>query len=307
MCYPLTRKLLQKICPSRQEGGPVLKFFYLSDYPDMTGERFEFSSNGNILKGYKYYIGNKENKDIVIFHHGFGGGHNAYEDLLHKFAVHGYLVYTYDNSCCGDSEGSGWWNLSSSLADQENFFKWLDTDEDQKGRRRIVMGHSWGGFTAVNGLRYKVDKVVGISAFNRVITMITDLYKGTKILSPLILSAQKHYFGKYGDVNTLGLLQNSNIPVLLVHGEKDDVVNYQKIFLPLKEKLKDKENIKFYDVKDRYHQPYMSIRGQEYFRYLNESGIALGKVKDYPPIDYNLLLEIDEEVLNNIYSFIDEK
>ena len=306
MCYPLMKKLIQKSCPSRQEGGPVLKFFYLSDYPDMSGERFQFESNGNILKGYKYYIDKKNIKAVVIFHHGFGGGHNAYEDLLHCLVVHGYLVYAYDNTCCGDSEGSGWWNFSASLIDQENFFKWFENDEDQKGQKRIVMGHSWGGFTAVNGLRYKVDKVVAISAFRNVVRMFTDVSKGLKPFKPLLRGTQKHYFGEYGNVDTYDLLQSSNIPVMLIHGEKDDVVSYQKNFMPLKNKLKNKNNITFYVVKDRYHQPYMSVRAQEYYRYLNDSGIALGLVKDYPEIDYDLLLEEDEEVLNKIYNFIDE-
>ena len=305
MCYSSAKKMFQKMLPSRQDGVPVLKLYTLEDYPEMSGERFEFESNGNLLKGYKYYVGEKKNKTVVIIHHGMGAGHNAYETFIYNMAKHGYLVYAYDNSCCGDSEGEGWWNFSSSLIDQANFFKWFENDEDQKGQKHIVIGHSWGGFTALYGLVYPVDKVVAMSAFTNVVKVIDQFMPPLRLLNPLLKWSQKHYFGKYGNVDCYKLLQSSTIPVMLVHGDHDDMVKYEKNFLPLQKKLKDKKNITFYTVKDRYHQPEMTIKAQEYYRYLNN---LIGKVKneDFPKVDYDLLLEQDQEVLDTIFNFIDE-
>lgn len=304
MCYGLIKKLIQKAMPSRQEGTKQLKLFYLEDYPDMSGDRFEFISDGKKLRGYKYYIDKKNIKAVVILHHGMGAGHNAYEELIHNLVKHGYLVYAYDNACCGDSEGDGWWNFATSLIDQENFFKWFENDEDQKGQKRIVLGHSWGGFTAINGLRYKVDKVVAISAFNDIVSLLTGLIPPLKIFAPLLRGMQKHYYGEYGIANCYKLLQSSNIPVLLVHGEKDDTVSYKKHFLKWKKKLANKNNIKFYTVKYRYHQPYTTVDSQMYYRYLNDL-INKGKTDNFPEVDYKLLLDQDFVVLNTIFDFID--
>ena len=272
----------------------------------MSGERFEFESDGNILRGYKYYIGSKKNKTCIILHHGMGAGHNAYETFIYNMAKHGYLIYAYDNACCGDSTGSGWWNFSSSLIDQENFFKWFEHDEDQKGQKHVIVGHSWGGFTALNGLRYPVDKVVAMSAFTNVVKLINQIIPSLKLLTPLLRGTQRHYFGRYGNVNCEKLLQSSTIPVMLVHGDKDETVNYQKNFLPLKKKYQDKKNIEFYTVKDRCHQPEMTVAAQNYY---NELNALIGKVKteDFPSVDYDLLLEQDPKVLNDIFAFIDEQ
>ena len=304
MCYSLIKKTFQKMMPSRQEGVSVLKLFTLEDYPDMKGERFSFDSDGYLLKGYKYYLDKKNVKGVIIFHHGMGAGHTAYETLIHNLVLQGYMVYAYDNACCGDSEGSGWWNLSSALIDQENFFKWFENDEDQKGQKRIVMGHSWGGFTALCGLQYRIDKVVAMSPFTDVVKMINQFAPALKVLTPLLKATQRHYYGKIGNINAKKLLQNSNIPVLIMHGDKDDMVSFEKNFIPLTKKFKDKKNIEFYVVKDRYHQPEMTVRAQLYYREL-EKIISSGNLKNFPQVDYDLLLEQDPEVLNKIYSFID--
>ena len=304
MCYVLEKKIFKKIMPSRQEGSPYLKLFTLEDYPDMKGEKFSFDSNGNLLKGYKYYIDKKNIKAVIILHHGLGAGHTAYETFIHNLALQGYMIYAYDNACCGESEGSGWWNFSSSLIDQENFFKWFENDEDQKGQKRIVVGHSWGGFTAINGLRYKVDKIVAMSAFISVSDILTNFVPPLKLLIPFLKGAQKHYFGKYGNANSIKLLQSSNIPVLLMSGDKDDTVDFKNNFLKMKKKLEGKNNISYYVVKDRYHQPEMTVAAQNYYRELNDL-LKKGKVKDFPEVNYDLLLEQDPVVLKAIYDFID--
>mgnify|MGYP002623764248 CR=1 FL=1 len=303
MCNVLIKKIFQKIMPSRQDGGPVLKLFTLEDYPDMNGDRFSFYSGDNLLQGYKYFD-KPPYKGIIVFFHGMGAGHNAYETLIHYFVKHGYIVYAYDNACCGDSQGEGWWNMASCLQDQECFFKYFSSLEEIKGYKVIAMGHSWGGFAAMNAVDYQVDKIVEMSGFTSVINLITSKVPLLKIFKPLLLTAQKHYYGENGLVDTADILNNSDIPTLFIQGEKDDVVPFKQSFLYLKEKLKDKNNCTFISYSDKYHQPYMSVAAQMYYRYLNESGIALGKIKNIPEIDYDKLLELDEDVLKTILDFI---
>ena len=292
--------------PSRQDGGPVLKLFYLSDFPDLSGERFSFISNGNKIMGYRYFYNEGPYKGAVIFHHGMGAGHNAYMSFLYTLAKHGYLVYAYDNSCCGDSEGKGWWNFASSLIDQENFYKWFETDPYQKGLKRYAIGHSWGGFTVQNSVKYPVDKIVSISGFPNIVDMLITVEPKLKPFRRLLKGTQKHYYGEIGNINNIDLLQNTSIPTLLMHGENDLVSNYQKNFVEVKEKLKDNPNIKYVSFPDKAHQPYMTTKGQNYYLYLNESGIALGKVKPIPEIDYDLLVKMDDLFFKELYKFLDD-
>ena len=305
MLYYLEKRALEKTLPSRQDGGPVLKLFYLKDYPDMSGEEFSFYSGKNKLRGIKYRVGNGPYKGAVVFFHGMGAGHNAYEQLIHTLAENGYLVYAYDNACCGMSDGEGWWNFSSALIDQENFFKWYETDADKDGLKTIAIGHSWGGFVAQNALRYPVvDKVVEISGFCNVVDIMLSMVPRIKPLKPLLVGTQRHYFGAYGNADTYDLLKDTEKAVLLIHGDKDPLVNYEDTFLRLKEKLKGKSNLIFYTAENRLHQPFMSEKAEAYLKYLDDEGISSGKKKaDY--IDYNLLLTENEELKDLILKFME--
>ena len=304
MLYYLEKRALKKIMPSRQDGGPVLKLFSLKDFPDMTGEEFCFYSGKNKLRGIKYRIPNSPCKGAVVFFHGMGAGHNAYEKFIHTLALNGYLVYAYDNACCGMSEGDGWWNFSSALIDQENFFKWFETDPDKNGLKIIAIGHSWGGFVAQNALRYNVDKVVSISGFCNVVDLFIGSNPRLKPLKFILKGMQRHYYGAYGNVNTYDLLKETEKDVLIIHGDKDPLVSYEKNFSELKEKLQDKKNVIFYTAEDRLHQPHMSKKAEAYLKYLSDEGIATGE-KKVDSIDYALLLEENEELWKVIFKFID--
>lgn len=304
----IIKKISQKTLPSRQEGGPVLKLRTVLDYPDMSADPFEFKSNNLFLRGFRYSIGPGPYKGVMIFFHGLNAGHYAYEDEIHSLAKEGYLVYAYDNECCGISDGEHWWALSSALINQRDFFKWLDSDEKAQGLKRYTIGHSWGGFVALCSLQkeYKVDKVCSMSGFGNIIKACIHEMPKIKYMAFLLRIAYFRYYGKYGNMNAHKLLKKSEIPVLLVHGDLDDTVEYKDNFLDIKEKLSYKNNISYLVSKDRYHQPYMTIEAQNYYRYLVISGIAKGLVNPVPEIDYDKLINEDKEIMRQIFDFFDK-
>ncbi len=305
--YLLKRKVKSQM-PSRQDGSPFLKVLTADDFENLKAVPFSFYSKKLKLNGYKYFYDKEKIKAIVIFFHGAGNGHLAYTREIEALAREGYLVYAYDNSCCGSSEGEGFWNFSQSLVDQKYFFKFLESDEDVKGLKRFAMGHSWGGFTAMASLAdpaYKIDKVVEMSGFRSVLQVFISNSPSSKGVSLLLKLMNWRYFGKLGNVDTLKILKNTDKKVMMVHGDLDEVISYDKVFLEFKNELKDKKNIEFVVSSNRHHQPYFSLDAQNYYLDLISRGVLEGKLQD-EKIDYFKLTEEDPQIMARIFKFLDE-
>lgn len=294
--------------PSRQEGSPYLKVLTVDDFDGLKAEPFSFYSKKLKLNGYRYFYNQNQFKGVVIFFHGAGNGHLAYTREINALAQEGYLVYAYDNSCCGSSEGEGFWNFSQSLVDQKYFFRFLDKDEKARELKRYAMGHSWGGFTAMASLAnddYKIQKVVEFSGFKSVLQLFQEKSPETKGISWLLKIMNWRYFGKLGNIDTLKVLKKTDKKVMLVHGDLDEMVSFKNVFLEFEKELQGKENIKFVISHDRQHQPYFSLSAQNYYLDLIKRGVLEGKLVN-EEIDYFKLTEEDPEIMKEVFGFLDE-
>lgn len=100
--------------------------------------------------------------------------------------------------------------------------------------------HSWGGYAATAILKYKYNIAgsVSLSGFNapKVLAyVIADYAKSTKKKSIGILAKIAYLFislfhiilfGKMAFVSGMNGINKSNIPVMIIHGEKDEVVSF---------------------------------------------------------------------------------
>ena len=82
-------------------------FYYsAADFPGLKAEAFSFPScKGHELKGYFYHYADPVPGRIVVFDHGFGGGHRSYMKEIELLCRHGYLVFSYDHTGCMESGG----------------------------------------------------------------------------------------------------------------------------------------------------------------------------------------------------------
>ena len=72
--------------------------FYFSpdDFPALLYEPYPFtSSEGHKLQGYIYNYDSPVANRLLVFNHGFGGGHRAYMKEIEMFCRHGYTVFAY--------------------------------------------------------------------------------------------------------------------------------------------------------------------------------------------------------------------
>ena len=81
-------------------------YFSSADFPGLEAEPFSFPScKGHELKGYFYHYDDPIPGRIVVFDHGFGGGHRSYMKEIELLCRHGYLVFSYDHTGCMESGG----------------------------------------------------------------------------------------------------------------------------------------------------------------------------------------------------------
>ena len=79
-------------------------YFSAADFPGLQAEPFAFPSGvGHTLQGYFYHYGDPIPGRIVVFDHGFGGGHRAYMKEIEKLCgklKDSLVIITADHGLC---------------------------------------------------------------------------------------------------------------------------------------------------------------------------------------------------------------
>lgn len=235
-------------------------FYYdAKDFPGLQKHPYRFTANaGHTLQGYFYCYDSPKPDRLVVFDHGLGGGHRAYLKEIQRLARAGYLVFSYDHTGCMESEGANVNGFGQSLNDLDACLKALKAEPALQGRTFSVMGHSWGGFSALNiaALHPEVTHVVAMSGFISVEQMVKQNFSGILSLwrrDILALEqAANPEFWKYSAVDTL---QNTAAQVLLIYSDNDAMVKKAYHYDPLEKALSNKENVRLLLVQGKGHSP----------------------------------------------------
>lgn len=275
-----------------------IKIFTFKDFKDLNAEEFSFLYKNKKIRGY-IYNKNSDSNYIILFFHGYGGGHENYIHEIYKLTKLGYSVMSYDNLGCFNSEGKMKWFLDSLKVANE-FKKYFYSDEkfkDLNKKKLILMGHSWGGFTAVCSLNIfeNATKVVELSAINS-FNFIKFQGHNFYALGPLVYLYNLLNYGKYANYSLYKTIKKTNKPVLLIHGEKDDMVAIKDSYDKYK-KIK-KSNLKFILEKNKYHSPQLTLNSSIK---LNDFLKGRTKLED---IKWEELCEVDDNIFKEIDEFI---
>ena len=233
-------------------------FYYsAADFPGLEAEAFSFSScKGHELKGYFYHYADPVPGRIVVFDHGFGGGHRSYMKEIELLCRHGYLVFSYDHTGCMESGGENIGGFSQSLVDLNDCLNALKATERCRALDFSVMGHSWGGFSTANicALHPDVSHIVVLSGFVAVETLVNQFFGGImKGYRKAILALDPN--PDFFRCNAVESLSSTDAQVLLVYSENDKMVSRAVHFDALKAGLSHKENIRFLLEKNKGHNP----------------------------------------------------
>lgn len=167
----------------------------------------------------------------VIIVHGWGGNAAVMLPLARPLHDAGFTTLFIDARCHGASDDDSFASLPRFAEDAEHAFDWLASLPQIDPRRIALLGHSVGAGAAMLAAlrRPGVAAVVSVAAFAHPAAMMRRWLAARHIperpLGRYILDYVQqtigHRFDDIAPINTIGRVR---CPVLLVHGEDDEVV-----------------------------------------------------------------------------------
>ena len=156
-------------------------YFSADDFPGLHKEEYCFTASaGHMMKGYLYHYDNAIPGRLVIFDHGFGGGHRSYMKEIELLCREGYLVLAYDHTGCMESGGETPNGLAQSLCDLNDCINSVKKDSELSGSDISVVGHSWGGYSCLNiaALHPDISHIVVMCGFVSVELLVNSFFAG---------------------------------------------------------------------------------------------------------------------------------
>ncbi|MEE0881751.1 MAG: alpha/beta hydrolase [Turicibacter sp.] len=246
---------------NRHETPSYLKYD-LSEFQNLEQTPAHFKSNkGQILSGYLYRHSDVfQPQGIIILAHGFGVGHNTYLPEIDFMAQNGYIVFAYDGTGNDESEGESIVGLPQAVIDLDYAINNIKNDEEFEDLPIMLYGHSIGGYAVINVLSQHPDitAVVERSGFYESAELICQI--GTqkvgplfKVLSPYIRLYEQLKFGGYANLNGLDILAQTEVKVMFMHSEDDEVISYDQSFAKYQSLFNTRSNFQFISYQDRGH------------------------------------------------------
>lgn len=273
-------------------------YFSAEDFDGLNKESYTFSSSmGHKLQGYIYNYNNPIEGRLVVFEHGFFGGHRSYMKEIEMLCRHGYRVFAYDHTGCMESGSETPNGMSQSLRDLNDCISTIKADSRFAGLDISVVGHSWGGFSTMNicALHPEISHIVAMSGFVSVEVIIRSFFAG--LLKPYrkaILKLETESNPEFVGYNSIESLSETDAKALMIYSDNDQLVRKDPHFNMLKEGLAHKENIEFLLVNNKGHNPNYT---EDAVKYLAEFTAAQGKATK------NKQLETDEQKKIFVESF----
>lgn len=302
---------------SRCDDNGTAFYFSNDNFPGLSREAYSFSSSsGHKLQGYIYSYENPKADSLVIFDHGFGGGHRSYMKEIEMLARGGYTVLAYDHTGCMESGGEGAGGMANSLHDLDDCLKAVKSDSRFEGLDICVVGHSWGGFSTLNisALHPEISHVVVLSGFVSVKALIDSYFPGImKLYRKAIMNVENEANPYYVKFNGVDSLRKSKAKALLIYSD-DDKLCKRTHYDILKSALEGREGTAFKLVSGKGHNPnYTKGAVKLLGEYVAEKtklakkgrlGTDAQKAEFLAKFDFDKMTEQDESVWADILAFL---
>ncbi len=288
-----------------------IPYYSYKDFKDFKCEDNSFTNSYGInLRYFFYYYANYKKDKIILFCHGMGPGHTAYIAEIEALARRGYKVLTLDFAGCGESGGKYLGSLNKPTRDVIDLLNHLNLKE-----QIILMGHSMGGYTALNTLclRKDITKVVAISPIIQIEPLL-QLNTKSKFITKHLLRYERKVNREIFDINIPKYLENTTDDVFVIQSTDDQMVPYG-MSLKVIEGIKN-PHIKTKRYEGRKHNPnytdnaisYMDSVFGKYYALLNEKKIKTDedRINYFKDVSLAKLVEQDEQLFNEIVDFIEK-
>lgn len=229
--YIFTARQMKSSFPRYDQVDPKLSAFYQYDHyeADYPRQEVSFRSGDNLLKGYIYGLNN--DKGVIVFAHGIGGGQDSYLPTITTLVDRGWRVFAYDATGSYSSQGKSTVGLAQSNIDLDRAVSYVESNSVFANMPIFVMGHSWGGYAsaAVLNFDHNIKAAVSMSGYDTPMAEYcesADAMFGDKsfLVYPFLWTYNKVHAGRFASLSAVDGINKSNIPVLVIHGDNDEVI-----------------------------------------------------------------------------------
>ncbi len=307
LLFSISLIIYYKAFGKRWDPDGIIKYYSIDDYNNLKSDDVSIKTKKGLLRGKKYYYLYDNYKGIIIFSHGMWGSHRAYIQEIEILAKNRYYVLAIDAYGTELSDGKAIKGLGNSLFVLDEAIKY--TKMYYNPEDIYVMGHSWGGYAALNisNIHSDINKIIIMSPFISVKAILKIFIpKFLYICIPFLLLFDYINFGKYSLYNGKRSIKNTNIKTLILHSKDDLVIPYNKSSYLL-EKINNK-NVSYYILDGKNHNPDYKdssiLYAKECMKKINEIKDEDLKLAYKKSIDYHKMGEIDNNVFNVILEFL---
>ena len=312
-------KMYEGMAYTRCDSDGTAYYFSSDDFPGLKKESFPFkSSMGHTLSGYVYYYDSPVSGRMVVFDHGFGGGHLSYMKEIEKLCKHGYTVFAYDHTGCMESGGKNPNGMSQSLCDLSDCISFIKSNPRFDGMDISVVGHSWGGFSTLNisALHPEISRVAVLSGFVSVEMLVNSYFGGImKGYRKAVMDIERKANPDFVNYNAVKTLSETKARALLIYSDNDKMCHKAVHYDALYEALSGKDNVKFILEHNKGHNPNYTEDAVKYLgEYVKAKNKLSAKKKLVTPEqkaeflaawDWNRMTAQDEKVWGEIFALLD--
>jgi len=289
----------------------AIPYYSHHDFKGLNQESYVFTNSKGVEIHYFYYYYQGYKKDkMILFCHGIGPGHTAYLKEIEWLAKEGYKVLTFDYTGCGESKGKLLGSLYTPTYDALDLLNYLHLDEEI-----ILVGHSLGGFTALNVIASNKDikKAVIMSGFLSIPLLMNKFLKN-KWLAKGIIKYESQFALARNKNFILDYLTDTTDEILFIQSIDDNVVPYSASL-----KVIEEINNKYFKVikeNSKKHNPnytieavsYMDATFSEYHlkRRKKEIKTEEQKIKFFKNVSLDKLTEQDPKIIREVLDFLRE-
>lgn len=259
MLYRFLKKKFTDMIYTRADDTGAVFYFSAADFPGLHSAHYPVASClGHTLSGYFYWCDGYREDRLVVFEHGMGSGHTGYMTEIALLCAHGFRVFAYDHTGCMESGGSDTGGFAQSLIDCNDVIKALRADPDYADLQISVIGHSWGGLSAVNiaALHPDITHIVALAPPISTPQLITHMVPPSlKKYAVRFSDEERKKKPAYYDFDARESLTKTNAHILILHSADDKVVAAAYHFDLLRAALSGRDNIRFVELHGKAHNP----------------------------------------------------